>query len=65
MTEKELYTTGEIADVLGEPPTRVQYIISKHRMKPVQRIGIFRLFDKQQVELIRRGLYNIQLRADK
>jgi hypothetical protein len=65
MTERELYTTGEIADVLGEPPTRVQYIIAKHRLKPVQRIGIFRLFNSQQVELIRRGLYNVQIRADK
>lgn len=65
MDEKELFTTGEIADKLGEPPARVQYIISKNRLKPVQRIGIFRLFDRQQVELIRRGLCKIQIRTDK
>jgi DNA-binding transcriptional MerR regulator len=65
MTEKELYTTGEIADILGEPPTRVQYIIAKHRLKPVQRIGIFRLFSKEQVEAIKQALYGIQIRGDK
>ena len=64
MTEKELLTIGQIADQLEEPPARVAYIISKHRLKPVERVGIIRLFSGQQVEAIKRGLYNIQIRRN-
>jgi len=60
--EKQLFTTGQIGDLLQEPPDRVSYIIRKHRIKPAQRIGAFRLFDLRQIELIRRYLYDIQIR---
>lgn len=59
------YTVGQIADQLGEPPARVQYIIAKHRMKPVKKVGIFRLFNQSQIEVIKQGLYGIQIRGDK
>ena len=62
MTIQELSTIGQIADQLGEPPSRVAYIISKFRLKPRERIGIIRLFDEDQVEAIRSGLYDIQIR---
>ncbi len=65
MTIENLYTVGEVADKLGEPPARVQYIISKHRIKPAERVGIYRLFNDSQVEQVRNGLFNIQVRADK
>ena len=55
-------TVSQIADKLGEPPQRVDYIIRKHRLKPQQRIGIIRLFGTEQVEAIKEGLYNIQIR---
>ena len=58
-----LFTASQIADQLGEPPQRVTYIIRKHRLKPVQRVGIIRLFDERQVEAIKRGLYGIQVRS--
>ena len=63
--EKQLFTTGQIGDLLQESPDRVGYMIRKHRIKPARRIGAFRLFDLRQVELIRRYLYDIQIRKDR
>jgi hypothetical protein len=62
MTINDLSTIGQIAERLGEPPSRVGYVISKYRLKPRQRVGIIRLFDEDQVEAIRQGLYSIQIR---
>ncbi len=59
----DLLTVTQIADKLGEPPQRVSYIIRKYRLKPVQRVGIIRLFDENQVSAIRNGLYGIQIRG--
>ncbi len=56
-------TVGQIADELREPPARVSYTISKHRIKPVARVGIYRLFTPQQLDAIRQGLYGLQVRA--
>lgn len=63
MTIDELSTLGQISDRLGEPPSRVGYIISKYRLKPRRRVGIIRLFDEDQIEAIRQGLFNIQIRT--
>ncbi len=65
MLEQNLLTVGQIADVLKEPPARIAYIISKYRLKPVQRIGIIRLFDEAQTRIIKQGLYGIQIRSSK
>jgi hypothetical protein len=65
MLEQNLLTVGQIADVLKEPPARIAYIISKYRLKPVQRIGIIRLFDEEQIKAIKQGLYEIQIRNSK
>ena len=65
MVEANLYTASQIADHFGEPPQRVTYIIRKYRLKPIQRIGIIRLFDDQQLEVIKQGLYGIQIRSEK
>lgn len=65
MTDTNLLTASQIADWLGEPPQRVTYIIRKYRLKPVQRIGIIRLFSKEQVKAIKQGLYGIQIRSSK
>lgn len=62
MKTEELFTIGQIADKLQEPPARVAYLVSKYRLKPVQRVGIIRLFSEKQIEVIREGLYNIQIR---
>ena len=58
---KELFTVGQIADQLQEPPTRVAYIVSKYRIKPAERVGIIRQFTPDQVEVIRQGLYGIRV----
>lgn len=60
-SENELLTVGQIADTLAEPPARVAYVIGKYRIKPIQRIGIIRLFNPQQVETIRREIFNSRL----
>lgn len=65
MVEMDLWTATQIADRLGEPPQRVCYIIRKYRLKPVQRIGIIRLFSEEQVEAIKQGLFGIQIRSSK
>lgn len=62
MVNTNLLTASQIADRLGEPPQRVTYIIRKYRLKPVQRIGIIRLFDEEQIKAIKQGLYEIQIR---
>ena len=64
MSEQVLFTTGQIAEQLQEPPARVAYIISKYRIKPVSRVGIIRLFNAEQVEAIQQGLYGIQIRGN-
>lgn len=56
------YTLGQIGEKLQEPTTRISYIISKLRLKPIRRVGIYRLFGEEQVEVIKEGLYNIQVR---
>ena len=63
MVNTNLLTVSQIADQFSEPPQRVAYIIRKHRLKPVERIGIIRLFTEQQIEAVRQGLYNIQIRG--
>ena len=59
-----LYTIGEIADELQEPPARVAYVVSKYRIKPTGRVGIIRQFNPGQVEAIRERLRGIQIRRE-
>ena len=65
MEYANLLTASQIADMLGEPPQRVTYIIRKYRLKPAQRIGIIRLFSQEQIQAIKQGLYGIQIRSSK
>ena len=59
----DLKTIVEIADALDEPTQRVEYIVRKHRVRAVRRVGGIRLFGPEGVELIKHGLYDIQLRG--
>ena len=59
----DLFTTGQIAEMLREPPTRVEYIIRRHRLKPVDRVGIIRLFNEVQVAAIKEKIFNMQIRV--
>ena len=65
MAEQLGLTIGQIADRLEEPPSRVAYIISKYRMKPIRRVGIIRLFSEQQIQVIKEGLFNIQIHTER
>lgn len=58
-----LVTISQIADILGEPPHRCEYVIRKYRLRPRRRVGITRLFDEAQVEAIKQGLYGIQIKG--
>ncbi len=55
-------TISQIAEHLGESSQRVAYIIRKHRIKAVQRVGGTRLFDDRQIKAIKQGLFGIQIR---
>jgi hypothetical protein len=57
-----VFTIGQIADELRQPPSRVNYLISKHRIKPVARVANIRLFDQTTIEKI--GLALQPLRND-
>ena len=63
MVDTNLLTASQIADLFDEPPQRITYMIRKYRLKPVQRVGIIRLFDEQQIKAIKQGLYGIQIRG--
>lgn len=58
----ELLTITDIADLLNEPQNRVAYMIMKHRIKPVKRIGITKVFDASVVETVKAYLFDIQIR---
>ncbi len=62
MVIENVSTISQIAEMLGESPQRVAYIIRKHRIKPIERIGGTRLFDDRQIKAIKQGLYGIQIR---
>lgn len=55
-----VFTIGQIADELRQPPSRVSYLISKHRIKPVARVANIRLFDRTTVENIRLALQGLR-----
>ena len=57
------FTVTELCDLFEEPPERVKYIISKLRLRPIARVGAIRLFDQQQMRVIKEGLFNIQIRS--
>jgi hypothetical protein len=60
-----MWTLTDIADELGEPPRRVDYIIKKYRIKPDTRIALTRLFTQQQMQLVKRYLLDIQIRGQR
>jgi len=57
----ELLTIGDIADQLNEPTNRVSYMLTKHRIKPVKRIGITKVFDASVVALVKDYLFNMRI----
>jgi len=56
-----LFTVTQIADRLKERSHRVTYMITKCKLKPVERVGIIRLFSEAQIQLIKDGLYGLRI----
>ena len=56
-----LYTTGQIAEILKERPMRIEYIIRREGLKPVDRVGLIRLFSEAQLLAIKEAIYNMRI----
>lgn len=56
-----LFTVTQIADRLEERSHRVTYMITKCKLKPVERVGIIRLFNEAQIQIIKDGLYGLRI----
>lgn len=59
-----LFTVTQIADRLDEKNHRVNYTIAKLKLKPVSRVGIIRLFDLSQEQIIKQSLHNLRIQHD-
>jgi len=61
MTETDFkqYTVSQIAEILQEPPQRIAYVVRKLQLKPIQRIGLIRLFTQADIKAIKQGCYNL------
>lgn len=56
-----LYTTGQIAEILKERPMRVEYIVRRECLKPVDRVGLIRLFSGDQLLAIKEKLFAMRV----
>ena len=59
-TDRTLWTVARIAEHLGVPRHRVEYLIDTRGIHPVDRAGIARVFDAGDVELIASALAHIE-----
>ena len=59
-----LRTPGVIAQELGEPLSRVQYVLrTRHHIKPAALAGRLRLYDRQAVAMVRHECNAIDARC--
>lgn len=54
--QDELLTITQIAKLENEPPHRVGYAIERYQIQPAQRVGIIRVFTRDQLPAIRAAL---------
>ena len=59
----DLFTIGEIAEILSEPKDRIAYMVKKHKIKHTRRVANLRLFDSAAIAAIKKGCYHIQIRG--
>lgn len=57
--DRTLWTVGRIADHLGVPRHRIDYLISSRKITPLDRAGIARVFDAADVDRIAAELRRI------
>ena len=61
MTTAELYTSGDIARMLGEKVQTVQYVLkTREHIRERARVAHFRLYDEDAVEAVRREVARMQ-----
>lgn len=53
MSNPGILTVGEIARKLDCPVHRVQYLITSRNIKPIQRVGGYRIFSNDILEKLR------------
>ena len=59
----QLRTPGVIANEIGEPLSRVQYVLrTRTHIQPTATAGRFRLYDRRAVAMIRHELHAIDAR---
>lgn len=62
-SEPRLWTVGKIADHLGVPVHRVQYVVRSAHIRPAARAARLRLFDRNGVNRIEVELNRIDART--
>jgi hypothetical protein len=61
--DKKTFSVNEIAELLAEPPRRVEYAVRQLRLKPADRVYGVRVFTAAQIEAIKYRLYGLQVRG--
>ena len=61
----DLFSIKEMSIEYHEPPKRIEYLIAKHRIRHIRRIGLTRMFDAPAQAQILEALRGIQIRGDK
>lgn len=59
----DLLTLTQVADEIGERPSRVRHAVNTYRIEAAQRAGIVRLFRRDQVGEIRAAVRRVAERA--
>ena len=62
MSQAQALTVGMIAERLGCPVHKIQYILKARRISPSQRVGPLRLFDEEHVAQIGEELKRVEER---
>ena len=57
----ELYSIADMAEKLREQTNRVAYMVSKHRIKHVRRVGATRVFNQAALDLIKESLFSMRI----
>lgn len=60
----QVFTVSQVADMLEQSPSRINYIISRDRLKASARVANVRLFDEVVLEKIRLALLKISVNGN-
>ena len=58
-----VFTSGEIATILGESFARVRWLIRVRDIQPIGRVGITWIYDHAAIEKVRAEMKSVQRRA--